>query len=97
MTVGPVTPGEWVSIQEAFTGPPDAIAVSFQIGVWDQPEGETITLADASAKIVPDGWKKGDPVPARSVNLVPNPGFAGGHVKCAVVRQPNLSFGPRGA
>ncbi len=78
--VGPATPGQWVTMQEVFTAPPETIAASFQIGVWQQPEGETITIADASAMVVPDRWKKGDPLPEGSVNLVPNPGFGGGHV-----------------
>ncbi len=59
--VGPVTPGKWVSMQEVFVAPAEAIAASFQIGVWEQPKGESITITDASAIVVPDGWKIGDP------------------------------------
>ncbi len=79
-SVGPTTPGAWVTMQEVFVAPAETIAASFQIGVWEQPEGETITIADASAIVVPDGWKMGDPPPEGAVNLVPNPGLGGGHV-----------------
>ena len=80
VVVGAAPPGEWVTLQEVFVAPAEAIAASFQIGVWEQPEGETITIADASAMVVPESWKTGDPLPDGSVNLVPNPGFAGGHI-----------------
>ena len=60
--------------------PGEAIEAPVQVGVRLQPEGETITIADASDFVVPDGWEKGDPPPHGAVNLVPNPGLRGGHV-----------------
>lgn len=74
-------PGRWTLLQGVFTAPQGSVyAASFQLGVCYQEKGEVLTVTDAFAAVVPDGWREGDTLPAGTANLISNPHFRGGHV-----------------
>ena len=79
MTLGQVTPGQWTLMQDVFVVPPEAYAATFKLSVANQDEGEALNVKGAFAGIVPEAWKKGQPIPAETANLLPNPDFHRGY------------------